>query len=140
MVKSTGLFEVDFRIIIACRENTVCVLRRGWLEGKIIFQTTANIVDMLIIPGDNFIVVATDDKHLHCYTKRVCFPSTIWSSKNTFISLGSPTLDSRNGEQNNLSLPGAFGTPQRQFGSCRTQRWIIALVSRKISCGLCFSP
>lgn len=62
---------MEFRIVVACRENSVCILRRDWLEGKVIVQTTANIVDMLIVPGDNFIMVATTDKTLHCYTKRV---------------------------------------------------------------------
>lgn len=66
-----GLLDVEFKIFIACRENSVCILRRDWLEGKVIFQTTASIVDMIIIPGDNFIIIATTDKMLHCYTKRV---------------------------------------------------------------------
>lgn len=68
---SSGLFDVEFRVVIASRERNVCILRRGWLEGKHLFQTTSEIVDMILIPGDNFIVVATMDKTMHCYTKRV---------------------------------------------------------------------
>lgn len=62
---------MEYRIVAACREGHVCVLRRGWLEGKSIIQLTTDIVDMVIKPGDNFIILATTDKMLHCYTKRV---------------------------------------------------------------------
>lgn len=50
----------------------IALLRRGWLEGKIIIQTVLPVVDMIVMPGDNFICAATTDKMLHCYTKRVC--------------------------------------------------------------------
>lgn len=70
-MSAIGAFDIEFRIVVATRERTVCLLRRGWLEGKIIFQTTESIVDALQVEGDNFIYVATSDKMLSCYTKRV---------------------------------------------------------------------
>lgn len=82
LMKSTGLFDIEFRIFIACREKSVCLLRKGWLEGKIVFQTTADIVDMVIIPGDLFIMIATNDKYFHCYTKRVCIHFNAESCRN----------------------------------------------------------
>ncbi|XP_028143279.1 Bardet-Biedl syndrome 1 protein isoform X2 [Diabrotica virgifera virgifera] len=69
-IKTTGTLAVDFRIIVACREGHLCVLRRNWLEGKNIIQMNTNIVDFIITPEDNFIVVATTDKMLNCFTKR----------------------------------------------------------------------
>lgn len=71
------MFDVEFRIVVACRENSICILRRGWLEGKSLIQMTEDIVDFVLVPGDNFIVVATSSKFLHSYTKRVNFDKTI---------------------------------------------------------------
>lgn len=71
MIRLLGTFEIEFRILVACRERYVTLLRRGWLEGKNVFQTTASIIDMILIPGDKFIVVAGSDKMMNCYTKRV---------------------------------------------------------------------
>lgn len=70
-IEATGIFSVEFRIIIACREGHICILRRGWLEGKSIIQIIEKIVDILVIPGDNIIQVATTDQVLTSYTKRV---------------------------------------------------------------------
>ncbi|KAJ8970106.1 hypothetical protein NQ314_001396 [Rhamnusium bicolor] len=80
IMKSIGLFDVEYRIVVACREGHICILRRGWLEGKSIIQMIHNIIDIVIIPGDNFIVVATADKMLNCYTKR---GQNLWSTKMT---------------------------------------------------------
>ncbi|XP_044260139.1 Bardet-Biedl syndrome 1 protein homolog [Tribolium madens] len=77
IIKTTGMFDVEYRIVIACRENSICILRRGWLEGKSLIQMTEDIVDMVLVPGDNFIVVATASKFLHCYTKR---GQRVWSA------------------------------------------------------------
>nr|CAI5861276.1 unnamed protein product [Callosobruchus analis] len=70
LVAASGIFNVQYRIIIACRERHVCLLRKDWLEGKTIIQTMNTISDFIIIPDDGFIVIATVDKLLHCYTKK----------------------------------------------------------------------
>ncbi|CAH0556153.1 unnamed protein product, partial [Brassicogethes aeneus] len=87
-----GLYDVEYRVVAACREGHVCVLRRGWLEGKSIIQSDADIVDMVLKPGDNFIILATTDKMLHCYTKR---GQRLWSSKmaNSITCLALVTLN-----------------------------------------------
>ncbi|ERL89688.1 hypothetical protein D910_07051 [Dendroctonus ponderosae] len=54
IIKSTGLFDVEFRLLIATREGHICLLRKGWLEGKCLIQLTSDIVDMVAVPGDNF--------------------------------------------------------------------------------------
>lgn len=71
-MKCTGLYDVEFRIVIATREGYICLLRKNWLEGKCLIQLTSEIVDMVLMPGDNFIVVATSDNNLQCFTKKVC--------------------------------------------------------------------
>ncbi|XP_074028565.1 Bardet-Biedl syndrome 1 isoform X1 [Leptinotarsa decemlineata] len=75
-MKSTGIFNVEFRIFVACREGHICVLRRGWLEGKSIIHMTTNIVDFVVVPEELFVVVATTDKLISCFTKR---GSKLWS-------------------------------------------------------------
>ena len=70
------MYDVEFRIVVACCENSICVLRRGWLEGKPVVQLNEDIIDLLLIPGDNFIIIGTTSKMLHCYTKRVRFGTT----------------------------------------------------------------
>ncbi|XP_030761918.1 Bardet-Biedl syndrome 1 protein homolog [Sitophilus oryzae] len=80
IIECSGLYDIEFRIIVACREGYICILRKGWLEGKSLIQITNDIVDMVLIPGDNFITVATADKGLHCYTKR---GQKLWSATTT---------------------------------------------------------
>ncbi|CAG9759499.1 unnamed protein product [Ceutorhynchus assimilis] len=82
IIKCTGLYDVEFRVIVATREGHICLLRKGWLEGKSLVQLTSNIVDMVLIPGDNFIIVATSDKTLHCYTKR---GQRLWLTQTMYI-------------------------------------------------------
>lgn len=78
VLQAAGMYDVEFRIIIACREGSICLLRRGWLEGKVLIQTTANIIDIVVIPGDHFIMTATTDRMLQCYTKRVTYNGFEW--------------------------------------------------------------
>ncbi|XP_022916121.1 BBSome complex member BBS1 [Onthophagus taurus] len=81
IIQTIGVYDVEFRITIASREGYVTLLRRGWLEGKTLFQTTPNIVDMALIPGDGFIMIATTEKLLQCYTKR---GSKVWNLKTKY--------------------------------------------------------
>ena len=71
ILQAIGSYDIDFRLIIICREGFVSLLRRGWVEGKVLLQVPVDIVDAVSIPGDNFIVIATKEKTLQCYTKRV---------------------------------------------------------------------
>lgn len=73
IVTAAGLYDVDYKIIIATRENQVCLLKRGWLEGKSIIHINKTIMDVIFVPGDNVIVLATTDKMLHTYTRKVRF-------------------------------------------------------------------
>ncbi|KAK9881636.1 hypothetical protein WA026_017158 [Henosepilachna vigintioctopunctata] len=70
IITATGLYDVDYKIFVALRNNQVCLLKRGWLEGKMILQTGSTLIDMVYVPGDNVIVLATMDKMIHSYTKK----------------------------------------------------------------------
>ncbi|XP_077292811.1 Bardet-Biedl syndrome 1 [Arctopsyche grandis] len=70
IIQSSGLFDVEFRIIIATREGSICILRREWLEGKCLVQLSSLVVGLIITPGDNSIVVASMDKTLQCFSKK----------------------------------------------------------------------
>ncbi|KAK5645322.1 hypothetical protein RI129_006622 [Pyrocoelia pectoralis] len=70
IVVAAGRYEVEFRILVACRERYVTLIRKNWLEGKNLLQTTASIVDMILMPGDKFVCIATSDKMLNCYSRR----------------------------------------------------------------------
>ncbi len=30
----TGLYDVDYRVVVVCRNGVVCVLKRGWILAK----------------------------------------------------------------------------------------------------------
>ncbi|XP_045475110.1 Bardet-Biedl syndrome 1 protein homolog [Harmonia axyridis] len=80
IVTAAGLYDVDYKIFIATRENQVCLLKRGWLEGKSIIQINRSIMDMIFVPGDNVIVLATTDKFLHTFTRK---GQKLWSIEMT---------------------------------------------------------
>ncbi|KAJ8910703.1 hypothetical protein NQ315_002030 [Exocentrus adspersus] len=62
------------------REGHICILRRGWLEGKLLIELADDIVDFTIVPKDNFIIVATRRSKLACFTKR---GQNLWSVETT---------------------------------------------------------
>lgn len=46
-VRSSGAFEVDFRILILCRDSQVYVLRRGWSSPRLVIQLTAQPIALV---------------------------------------------------------------------------------------------
>ncbi|CAH1963366.1 unnamed protein product [Acanthoscelides obtectus] len=70
LIAGLGIFNVQYRMMIACREKHVSLLRKDWLEGKTVIQTMNAISDLIITPDDGLIVIGTIDKILHCYTKK----------------------------------------------------------------------
>jgi hypothetical protein len=130
IIKTTGMFDVEFRIVVACRENSVCVLRRGWLEGRSVVQLTDNIVDMILIPGDNFIVIATSSKLLHCYTKRVGPRALCGIFDQAFFPTGTKSLVCRDGEPSDLPVLGPVEAPEHPFDSGGAERRLGAPLPR----------
>ncbi|XP_052751876.1 Bardet-Biedl syndrome 1 protein isoform X3 [Galleria mellonella] len=67
---TTGLFNVDYRITIATREKSVCVLKREWPEGRLLFSTDEHIIAMEVMTADNSIMVICTDHTMACYSKK----------------------------------------------------------------------
>lgn len=70
LISVSGQFDMDFRIVISTREGAVCMLRRGWLEGKPIFKIDHPAVGLSVLPIDQTIIVVCIDKILDCYSKK----------------------------------------------------------------------
>ncbi len=39
----TGLYDVDYRIVAACRNGTICTLKRGWSEAKVLVMLESQV-------------------------------------------------------------------------------------------------
>lgn len=79
----TGLFDVEFRIVVACRDGKVYTLKRGSKTAKACIELTSQAVSLERI-GKNIIVGCMDDT-LTCYSTKgkklwtVYLPSNIVS-------------------------------------------------------------
>ncbi|XP_063531310.1 Bardet-Biedl syndrome 1 protein homolog [Cydia strobilella] len=67
---ATGLYSVDYRITVATREKSVCLLKRGWSEGKILFSTEEHIIAIEVMPVDSSVIAICADNTLTCYSKK----------------------------------------------------------------------
>ncbi|XP_068081966.1 Bardet-Biedl syndrome 1 protein homolog [Anabrus simplex] len=67
---ATGLYDVEFRVIAACRDGNICLVRRGWKEARIIIQLSSQVVAMIVMPDNSNIITALMEKSIHCYTKK----------------------------------------------------------------------
>lgn len=70
LISVTGQYDHDFRIVVSTREGSVCMLRRGWLEGKSIFKIDYPAVGLSLLPIDQTIIVVCIDRTLNCYSKK----------------------------------------------------------------------
>ncbi|XP_069683842.1 BBSome complex member BBS1 [Periplaneta americana] len=69
-VGATGLYDVEFRLIVASRDGCVYLIRRGWIQARTLMQLPAQSVAMVILPENNSIVLALMNETLHGYTKK----------------------------------------------------------------------
>lgn len=70
MISVTGVFDVDYRIVIATREGSVCFLQKSWLEGKEIFKTHQPLNGIALMPIDQTIVVVCMSKEILCFSRK----------------------------------------------------------------------
>lgn len=70
MISVSGLLSVDYRIVITTREGTLCILRKGWLEGRQIARFTYPASGLVLLPIDQTIVVVCMNNLLECYSKK----------------------------------------------------------------------
>ncbi|XP_075970044.1 Bardet-Biedl syndrome 1 [Anticarsia gemmatalis] len=67
---TTGLYNVDYRITVATREKSVCVVKRDWNEGRILFNTDEHIIAIEVVTADNSVMVICTDNTMACYSKK----------------------------------------------------------------------
>lgn len=66
----TGQYDFDYHIIAATREGFVCMLRRGWMEGKTIFRIEKPVIGIAVLPIKQYSIIVCVDKYLECYSKK----------------------------------------------------------------------
>lgn len=68
LISASGSYQNDFKIVIATREASLCLLRKNWLEGREIVKLERAATAMSLLPIDQTIVVLSNS--LMCYSKK----------------------------------------------------------------------
>lgn len=70
LISASGLFDVEYNMVISTREGHICILRKGWLEGQQIVRLDNPATGLALLPIEQTIIVVCTDKCLMCYSKR----------------------------------------------------------------------
>ena len=65
----SGLYDVEFRIVVACRSGELCVLKRGWQTAKVITALDSQPVGL--VRREKNVTVATMDNCLVSINNKV---------------------------------------------------------------------
>ncbi|XP_023347799.1 Bardet-Biedl syndrome 1 protein homolog isoform X2 [Eurytemora carolleeae] len=65
---AAGLYDVEYRILVVCRDGSLCYLKRGWPAAKIISQLDSQAVGL--IRREKNLVIATMDNRLFSFTTK----------------------------------------------------------------------
>lgn len=68
LISASGSYQSDFKIVIATREGSICILRKNWLEGREIVKLERPATAMCLLQIDQTIVVLSNS--LMCYSKK----------------------------------------------------------------------
>lgn len=68
LINASGMYDIEFRIILACRNGGVYAMKRGSTTGKLCFELNSQPVGLQRIGKS--IVVACMDNSLLCYTTK----------------------------------------------------------------------
>lgn len=68
LISASGSYSNDFKIVIATREGSICLLRKNWLEGREIVKLENPATALSLLPIDQTIVVLSNT--LMCYSKK----------------------------------------------------------------------
>lgn len=68
LISASGSYHSDFKIVIATREGSLCILRKNWLEGREIVKLHKPATAMSLLQIDQTIVVLSNS--LMCYSKK----------------------------------------------------------------------
>lgn len=75
LISASGSYQNDFKIVIATREGSICILRKNWLEGREIVKLEAPSTAMCLLQIDQTIVVLSNS--LMCFSKK---GKLLWSN------------------------------------------------------------
>lgn len=78
LISASGSYQNDFKIVIATREGSLCILRKNWLEGREIVKLQTPATAMSLLQIDQTIVVLSNS--LMCYSKK---GKLLWDMKMT---------------------------------------------------------
>lgn len=67
----SGLYDVEYRVIVACRNGQIYTLKRGTKIGRPTAELTSQPVGLL--RRDKSIIVATMDQNLHSFNNKVSY-------------------------------------------------------------------
>lgn len=70
LISVSGQFDVDFTIVLSTREDEICIIKKGWLEGQSIVRLEHPITGVTLLPVDQTIIAVSTDKCLICFSKR----------------------------------------------------------------------
>ncbi|ETN65941.1 BBS1 [Anopheles darlingi] len=70
LLSASGQYDVDYRVVIATREGSLYLLRKGWLAGQHIVRLEAPAAGLALLPIDQTIVVVCMNRALVCYSKK----------------------------------------------------------------------
>ncbi|XP_058838064.1 Bardet-Biedl syndrome 1 protein homolog [Topomyia yanbarensis] len=70
IISASGQYDIDFRMVIATREGSLCLLRKGWLVGQHIVKLEHAASGLTLLPIDQTIVVVCMNNSLLCYSKK----------------------------------------------------------------------
>ena len=67
-LNASGIFDVEFRIIVGCRDGTLYTFKRGFSKPKVAIPLTSQIVG--IEKSGKNVIVGCMNKNLYCYTTK----------------------------------------------------------------------
>lgn len=70
IISASGQYDIDFRLVIATREGSICLLKKGWLVGHHIVKLEHPTAGLALLPIDQTIVVVCMNNYLLCYSKK----------------------------------------------------------------------
>lgn len=68
MMDITGLFDVDYRILVACRDGCIYSLKRGQKSAKLCLELHSQAVGLCVRPSLGCVYVGCMDHSLRCYS------------------------------------------------------------------------
>ena len=72
-IKTAGVFDVDWRAYVACRDDRVYTLTSGEHKGSVVIRRPHIELETAVVgiaPGDKCVYVATADSSIRCFAAK----------------------------------------------------------------------